>query len=352
MYCIVIVRFWGRGIQSETPTVNAYEFKLCGNPWYAGGSETVQARLLLALIISSLAQQHWVFHGAVNIKSTSDNMFFRYDPQNASPLINHHFVLSLNDSDKLRLINAPQEIIPVIKETILSTWSVMGGIQREQDYHGSWEFKMCGNPWWTYGSEAVMARYLICKLLEALRGRGWTVKTTLDVSRSSRDKSIFILAPSQYPDTAPVMCLSFSDTDKIRLINAPEDLTNIVREILMSRWYKGVAREERMQTHCIAHEFKLNGNPLHGIMTGEALHIRALLCYVLQAFTARGWRYLAAADVSARYHKEGEHGPEYPVDVHSWWFVYEPAAPAAQPPLPFMPSSAMPPPSYEDVVKS
>ena len=340
-----VVKTWRRGIQSEGPNENSYEIKLSGNPWFSQAEESVQARLLLVMIISALAQQHWMFHATANIKSTSDSLFFKYDPDSAGPQVCQHFVISLNNTDRLRLINAPQSMIPVVRQVITSVWTVMGGIQKEQDYYGSWEFKLSGNPWWSVGNESVMARFLICKILEALQSQGWSVKTSVDISRKSQDKSILMFVSSQ-PKSLPIMCLSFNDVDKIRLINAPQEFIGVCREILKAKWYKGIAVEEQMKTSCTAHEFKLHGNPWHGA-GNQSQHIRSLLCYIIQAFKASGWRYLMSADVSAKYHKQGENGPTYSVDVNSLWFTYEPAQPTA----PFTMSSMPAPPSYDEAYK-
>jgi len=44
---------------------------------------------------------------------------------------------------------------------------------------------------------------------------------------------------------------------------------------------------------------------------------------VLKKANSLGWRLVASADVSAKYvHRDK--GPDYPIDVHSWYFVYWP----------------------------
>jgi hypothetical protein len=250
------------------------------------------------------------------------------------------------------MINTPQSIIPIVQQTIMSVWQVMGGIQKEQEVYGSWEFKLKGNPWCSTGSQSVMARFLMCKIFEALQYQGWSLQASLDLTRKAQDKSVLLFSQSQ-PKSLPVMCLSFSDRDKIRLINAPQEMIGICRDIIVAKWYQGINQEEQMRTSCSAYQFKLNGNPWSGVAYSvEAIHIRSMLCYVIQAFKSHGWQYLVSADVSAKYVKP-EHGAAYPIDVHSWWFSFEPNT-QIQPTAPTygFSSSAFPsPPSYDEVVK-
>ncbi|KAK3754175.1 hypothetical protein QZH41_007957 [Actinostola sp. cb2023] len=300
-----VVKTWRQGIQSEGPNENSYEIKLSGNPWISQAEESVQARLLLVTIISALAQQQWMLHAAANIKSTSDSLFFKYDPDSAGPQVSQHFVISLNNTDRLRLINAPQSMIPVVRQVITSVW--MGGIQKEQDYYGSWEFKLSGNPWWSVGNESVMARFLICKILEALQSQGWKVQTSVDISRSSQDKSILVFAPSHQPESLPVMCLSFSDVDKIRLINAPQEFIGVCREILMTKWYKGIAAEEQMKTSCTAHEFKLNGMPWRG-----AVSYAPVLIFRIPAIPKHHFRSVESRSIESFSYEWETFGTELP----------------------------------------
>ena len=55
---------------------------------------------------------------------------------------------------------------------------------------------------------------------------------------------------------------------------------------------------------------------------GDGIHGRAILLGLLCQFYSFGWRLVCSADVSAKYvHRDK--GPDYPLDVHSWWFMYD-----------------------------
>jgi len=100
--------------------------------------------------------------------------------------------------------------------------------------------------------------------------------------------------------------------------------------------------------------------------TKDGYHGRALLLGLLGALTDLGWRLVASADVSAKYIHQ-DNGPDYPLDVHSWYFMYDPALLADRiqlqqqygflyPTLPGQggqapPSYYAPPPSYSEALQ-
>ena len=100
-------------------------------------------------------------------------------------------ILSLNRTDRLRLINFEPQVAQIVKETIMKFFqNSPPGIS---NYHGATEFKLKGNPFLCAGYESVLTRQLLCRIFEALSSKGWKIITTLDVSQKLTDKSIFIL---------------------------------------------------------------------------------------------------------------------------------------------------------------
>lgn len=65
----------------------------------------------------------------------------------------------------------------------------------------------------------------------------------------------------------------------------------------------------------------------------DGIHARNLVCHLISALSGRGWIAVTAADVSAKYVDEDD-GPDYPIDVDSIFFVYDPSAVAAAPTAP------------------
>ncbi len=51
------------------------------------------------------------------------------------------------------------------------------------------------------------------------------------------------------------------------------------------------------------------------------LHGHRALLHLLDEAARHGWFLKASADVSAQYRSDDD-GPDYPLDVHSWFFCY------------------------------
>jgi len=77
------------------------------------------------------------------------------------PGYSHHqyACLTINWSDRLRLIQFPAPIIDAVRQAILATWR--RGIQNEKQYGGAYEFKLGGNPWAALGVDTVESRMLM-----------------------------------------------------------------------------------------------------------------------------------------------------------------------------------------------
>ena len=114
-------------------------------------------------------------------------------------------------------------------------------------------------------------------------------------------------------------------------------------QVIQTRWMQGL---QQQAIYAGSMEFKLKGWPWCSTRYScEGTHARAMLCYMLQALTAKNWRLITSADVSAKYvHRDK--GEDYPIDVHSWYFMYDATlAATAAPPMGFAPP-VQPPPSY------
>ena len=162
-------------------------------------------------------------------------------------------------------------------------------------------------------------RHLVLKILEAVLEQGWHNIAATDISLRDTDKSVFVFQQGE-PKRCPMMCLSLNDTDKFRLINMPPHLVDIFKQILLSRWSKGIQEEKLINlSFGSVLQLMLKGWPWAGL-NNDAHHIRSFLCSIFEAFAVQGWRVFIAGDVCAKYDDDD------PIDVHSFWFVYEPNA--------------------------
>lgn len=100
-------------------------------------------------------------------------------------------------------------------------FSYLGGLVNNRV--SAWIYKGCFD---ILGNEAITSRLLIVKLMEKLSSYGYFVITGLDITRKTNDKSLLLFQRGA-PLHAKFMCLSLNESDKIRLINAPNDVNSV-----------------------------------------------------------------------------------------------------------------------------
>lgn len=67
---------WSRGIQQQSDYHGAVELKLAGNPWWASGTETVDARKLVLHLLSAIDNNRWCVYASVDasgMQGSNDN---------------------------------------------------------------------------------------------------------------------------------------------------------------------------------------------------------------------------------------------------------------------------------------
>jgi hypothetical protein len=96
--------------------------------------------------------------------------------------------ISLNMTDRLRLIRFPSDQILRIEQAVRNSWAK--GIQETRRYGVAHELKLKGNPWsGTYwDKDKAAARGLLSSLLGDLYSMGWVLKACVDLSKKSLDK--------------------------------------------------------------------------------------------------------------------------------------------------------------------
>lgn len=96
--------------------------------------------------------------------------------------------ISLNMTDRMRLIRFPQKHVQQVEEAVRRAWPK--GVQEIRKYGVSHEIKLRGNPWSgiTWDQEKVAARGMISELLGELYSIGWVLKASVDLSKKQRDK--------------------------------------------------------------------------------------------------------------------------------------------------------------------
>ncbi|KAF9918142.1 hypothetical protein FBU30_000360 [Linnemannia zychae] len=220
--------------------------------------------------------------------------------------------ITLNETDKIRLLGVPYNLIIPLRHAITSSWGV---IQAEQTYYGAHEFKMLGNPWRNCGAEANPSRLLIVSVLRTMAVNGWNMIQAADVSKKEHGKDALFFETIDpalggvRPDEVDMFAISFNSSDKLRIIgNVPASIIVAVQQAIQSQWPSGIQLEGK---YLGAHEIKLRGNPWrpHG---AETVHSRMLLSQALANIRAQGFKLYTSVDIS--------HGGDEKRETETWVF--------------------------------
>ncbi|KAL2060337.1 hypothetical protein VTL71DRAFT_9732 [Oculimacula yallundae] len=204
--------------------------------------------------------------------------------------------LSLHRSDRIRLLSFPQSEIDGIRAVIRQTYTK--GLQDEQKYGGSHEFKLYGHPWYGQTSDAITSRVVVREILAYLFSVGWILHASTDVSKKVEDKdTLFFRKQQQPPPASEWVSISFNRSDRLRLIGADEQLRFAFKNLL--------SEMRLLQEDCgwkdqslKAWEFKINGYPW--LASGEeTMRTRLLLMRMLECLECSGWSLYASIDQSS-----------------------------------------------------
>ena len=211
--------------------------------------------------------------------------------QSPPPFQTRFASMSMHASDDLRFLHFPPQVIDQCRTAILRVWK--GGIQREGMYGNSQEFKLSGYPWSAMGSDAMDARRLIATLLGTLHSLGWILTLNTDVSKNVNDKDTLLF---RYQSPAPTPCdwcsISFSRSDKIRLIDAGPEVCHALPAKLGPEW---VSKQSQYAPGI--QEIKLHGYPW-STSGKETMRVRELLLTMLETLEEEGWTVYASIDQS------------------------------------------------------
>ena len=175
-----IVEAWPLGIQEEFNVNVGYEFKIKGNPWWCHGEETVFSRRLVSNIFRLVRQYYWSLYATCELSThlnSKSAFFFRYDPilTNNRPLC-----ISLNESDRIRVIDGTQNHINAVANAIANGWSA--GIQEQSLYSLSFQFKLRGYPFSGNFSNPIYASVVMMYIISNLQNQGATFLCSASVS--------------------------------------------------------------------------------------------------------------------------------------------------------------------------
>ncbi|KAK0402076.1 hypothetical protein QR680_016131 [Steinernema hermaphroditum] len=315
---------------------NCLEVKMHGNLWQNSSySQSNRARSLLLRIFRTFREHGFAYFGTINLKGTADSIFFINENVPLPP--EQYCIISLNMRDRLRLIECPKVLADLAAKIIADRWP--GGIQDIQEDPDCVEYKLKGYPWYACRrKDAVISRQFIVTLLEETVRKGWTVLTSLDVSRKLNDKAVFVLKNCP-PTTIPHFCIAPADRDKIRIIGARKEMENVVANIVKECWTPGIQNETKGSNSL---ELKLIEYPWVCYSLSESFALaRLMMARILANLEEFGWSVICSADISAKYCSNSDNSGDNPSDVHSWFVARTSVF-----------HDGFPPPSYKEAVEN
>ena len=324
---------WTMGIQSVDEENGVLQFKLAGTPWTATNDEqSILSKMLLQAVFATLHRYQWIYHVNVNLNRGQDCLIFRHDPEVNTYEVPQFCMMSFGHGDRFRLINTPDDVINMIRKIVEVNWNP-GRIQDEREFHGSHEFKISGHPWSSVREESARARYLILQIFQEMLQYGWHNVAGFYLNCVSTDR-VVLLFQKREPVNLPMFCIAPHDEDKFWLINMPAELVSLFKHILLSRWSNGIQSENVLPLHFgTVYKLKLSGTPWSGGERNSPIHARSFLCGIIDEFSKLGWQLMLCADVTSRIGADSG-GPDYPLDVYSFWFAYNPTSAMPEPSAP------------------
>ena len=289
---------------------------LSGFTWGATGDSAIAVRRMILEVIRTARRHKYDLVTNLNLKGTTDSLMFQHK-MSLSDSAEDMFAMSLNRNDRLRLLCAPSYVVTSTEELVTDNWGVQGCKEKAGDCY---EFKLYGTPWWADGETAVKSRFLIAVIIAKFKSLGWEVAATVDVSRKLNDKTVFIFRQCP-PETQEWAVLSFHESDKMRFLSSTDTfmLTDGIDRIL-----DAADATKTISYYWKAKQWTLRGVPFSGHSTygvDQRLIIH-LLSRIMKHFHKQGWRLVASADISAKYHSGNNNS--YPLDTHSWFLLHDP----------------------------
>lgn len=316
-----IIQTWSLGIQREKIITNGWQFKLNGNPW-SGSSYNVESYIsayMINALLQTLYNHGWVFIGSIKSGQGQydlNSLYFRFDSNLLQSLKSEQnpgrfFSLTLNKKDRIRLINAPNDLIPVVRTAVKEAWPK--GVQNEFYVNIGYEFKLNGNPWWCHGEETVFSRRLVSNILRLMRQYNWNLYATCKLSTQLDSKSDFFFRfdPTNRLNNRP-LCISLNESNKIRVIDGTHNHVNAVLNAIQGSWPEGI---KELSLYGVSHQFKLRGSPFSGGFSNP-LYAAVVVMFIISNLQTQGAKFLCSASVSGKYDDDNS----YPMNLSSLFF--------------------------------
>ena len=293
----VIEKYWG--IQNIHDSPGFVEYQLTGHPWQPTPLTDVDTKLFMCTLLKQYYSIGW------HVKTTTDLKYYDGIPdliifERYNTLQTHVICVSLNDTDKIRVV-APDTIFPHIRKVITTYWPF--GILQEMPMKKSYEFQLQGNPWSEIRND--YSAILINAIFQTLYRLGFIYASAIDygLRHYNVNSMYFKYDPSEEKKPENVhsqfFALALTNSDRLRLINPPGEMTTNISTAISSIWPKGALLINEGNG---SFEFILNGfnhkldNTTDGVETVEA---RTFLTNLMTLLSHYNWNLYATCILSA-----------------------------------------------------
>ncbi|KAK2741227.1 hypothetical protein FQN57_005689 [Myotisia sp. PD_48] len=197
--------------------------------------------------------------------------------------------ISMNMTDRLRLIRFPAKVATEIVELVRSSWPK--GIDDTRRYGESTEIKLKGNPWQPYAwnDDRTHSRQMLARVFDGMYNMGWVLNSPVAIGHV--DSLLF-----RYQQPAPPPCewmsISFHSSDRLRLIDTPTEFSLQLVEALGPL-------AQNSQTTGIAFEIKLEGYPWRASGT-KTVEARVILLTIMEVLEQHGFSLYAPVNQDNR----------------------------------------------------
>ncbi|KAF4682319.1 hypothetical protein FOZ60_010767 [Perkinsus olseni] len=337
-----ISRAWK--ISKESEYAGAYEFKLKGRPFLAGGVDTVAARQMVLGMCEELERARgYLLSNTYTLSArqgSQSSLVFKIpsigqDEYGRGGRSSTYLGISLNSGDDIRLIPAPGEPLDFVARDeigrgIAETWP--RGVQKEgmpptalrtlppppvlclslHTYDRvrltSWDLPTYQWMLWRVrdGMTALAAGLVILTMIDALRELGWELKASLDVSGKCLGGGGVVLLtvvycpfPSlffapQWDASVGLCALALCGMGALYGLKCPEEVEQAVRNSLGRRHLKGDGLSDKAKG---LHKFKL-ASKLWMANGKKTVEVRRVLMRMIEELQKVRWEVVEDVDMS------------------------------------------------------
>ncbi len=223
----VIQQQWKKGIKEEISRFDgAHDFEMNGKPFNPGApaekfAATRRMTLDILFRLYNVGCKFLFSSDLVRVKSLASWFFHR---EQLEPLQHELACIGLSNTDKLQFINFPPDLTKSFENVVKESWPM--DIQRQKEIDNDLQVKLWGNPWESFDEQKTKAKQMIRNLINHLSKNQWGLCGS-STWKGTCDTMFFKYDPHQPVDgsLATYFFILLTDIDKIRCIDAPEEVT-------------------------------------------------------------------------------------------------------------------------------